>query len=173
MTLPTNKEIESFSNYKIDAIKSLRLKNKRPNNESIFDHISKTSATNIDQDFVDIVLTTMLDKNLIYNKPTVRGSSYYIRGDNEISVDIDTSEKDTGSKNISQVEIIDIIDNENQRQANIFEYLKAEILALKKYVKDELNEIKSMKHQEEVQFLREENKTKNTITNKETIVCLF
>ena len=65
MTSPTNKEIESLSNYIIDAIKSLRLKNKTPNNESIFDHISKRSATNIDQDFVDIVLTTMLDKNLI------------------------------------------------------------------------------------------------------------
>ena len=44
MTSPTNKEIESFSNYIIDAIKSLRLKNKRPNNELIFDHISKKSA---------------------------------------------------------------------------------------------------------------------------------
>ena len=127
MTSPTKIEIESFSNYIIDAIKSLRLKNKRPNNELIFDHISKKSATNIDQDFVDIVLTTMLDKNLIYNKPTVRGSSYYIRGDKETTVDFDVLEKDTGSQNISQVEIIELMDNETQGQDHFFEYLKAEI----------------------------------------------
>ena len=62
----------------INAIKEIRNNNKRPDNQPIFDHITKTTATNMDHSQIDESISNMLKNGLIYHKPSRKGTSYFI-----------------------------------------------------------------------------------------------
>ena len=62
----------------INAIKEIRNNNKHPDNQTIFDHITKTAATNMDHGQIDELISNMLKNGLIYDKPSKKGTSYFI-----------------------------------------------------------------------------------------------
>ena len=67
-----------FVDHVINAILAIRKNSKRPGNISIYQHIHDKMPTNITQDYIYQLLTIMIDDNLIYNKPTPKGPSYFI-----------------------------------------------------------------------------------------------
>ena len=67
-----------FIEHVINAILVIRKNSKRPDNNSVFQYIYDNIHTNINQEYNDELLTFMIDRNLIYNKPTSKGSSYFI-----------------------------------------------------------------------------------------------
>ena len=66
----TSQESEYFFEHIKDAIVTLRLGRQRPDNKRILKLEQRSTATNIDQDYIDQILQEMLTNNLIYNKPT-------------------------------------------------------------------------------------------------------
>ena len=52
----------------LNLLETIRNNNKRSDEQSVFEHINKTSATNIDQKYITSVIEVMLNKNLIYDK---------------------------------------------------------------------------------------------------------
>ena len=48
-------------------------------------HVQQSAARNLDQDYINQILKEMLKSNLIYNKPTESGSSYYVTDKNSDS----------------------------------------------------------------------------------------
>ena len=76
----TSQESEYFFEHIKDAIATLRLGRQRPDNKRILKLVQRSAATNIDQDYIDQILQEMVTNNLIYNKPTESGPSYYVTG---------------------------------------------------------------------------------------------
>ena len=76
----TLQESEYFFEHIKDVIETLRLGCQRPDNKRILKLVQRSAATNIDQDYIDQILQEMVTNNLIYNKPTESGPSYYVTG---------------------------------------------------------------------------------------------
>ena len=72
MTPPSCLENEAVAQFIRDAITAIRNNSKRPEGQSVFDYINKTSVTKMDQKYITSVIKNMLDKNLIYDKPSKR-----------------------------------------------------------------------------------------------------
>ena len=61
------------------AIETIKGRSKRPDIDAIYRHISKSEATNVDRDFIVLVLNDLENQNVIFNKPTAQGlDSYFI-----------------------------------------------------------------------------------------------
>ena len=56
-------------------MKEIRAGIKRPDNQAILDHTNKTSRTNMDHNHIDKIISSMLEKQLIYDKPSKKGAS--------------------------------------------------------------------------------------------------
>ena len=54
----------------INAIKEIRNNTKRPGNQTIFDRITKTTATNVDHSQIDELISNMLKNGLLYDNPS-------------------------------------------------------------------------------------------------------
>ena len=89
----TSQESEYFFEHIKDAIATLRLGRQRPDNKRILKVVQRSTATNIDQDYIDQILQEMVTNNLIYNKPTESRPSYYVTGKNGDS-NVDTNNTD-------------------------------------------------------------------------------
>ena len=76
MTWTSCLENETAAQLIRDAIIAIRNNNKRPDGQSVFEYINKTSATN--QKYITSVIDDLLNKNFIYDKPSKKGSSYFI-----------------------------------------------------------------------------------------------
>ena len=63
------------------------------NNQSTLDHMIKTSATNTDRNHFDEMISYMLEKQLIYDKPSKKVTSYYIL--ERMNDDIDNNANNT------------------------------------------------------------------------------
>ena len=134
----------------------------------------------------------MLTNNLIYNKPTESGPSYYVTGKNGDS-NVDANNTDNPEcmtdNNSDESGAFHAIVTPNSKcykrpenldktllQSQCFMSLKAEFLTLKNFVIGEINTIleklKTCTHpnnehtlyQEQIKYLREENNSKNLIT---------
>ena len=73
-----NSENENEFHFIVNIIKEIRATSKRPDNQAILDHINKMSATNMDLNHIDEIISSLLEKQLIYYKPSKKGTSYYI-----------------------------------------------------------------------------------------------
>ena len=82
-----NKDLENLSNSTLDTFKPLIVcaietiigKSKGPDIDAIYRPISKSEATNIDRDFISLVLNDLENQNIIYIKPTTQDlDSYFI-----------------------------------------------------------------------------------------------
>ena len=58
-------------------MKEIQDNNKRPDNQTISNYITKTAATNVDHGQIDELISNMLKNGLIYNKPSKKGTSCF------------------------------------------------------------------------------------------------
>ena len=82
-----NKDSEKLSNNIIDifkptitlAIETIRDRIKRLDIDAVYRHISKSETTNVDHNFIALVLNDLENRNVIFDKPTTQGlDSYFI-----------------------------------------------------------------------------------------------
>ena len=78
MNTTINSDSESEFHFILNVIKEIRAASKRPDNQAILDHKNKASITNMDGNHIDKILSSMLEKQLIYDKPSKKGMSYYL-----------------------------------------------------------------------------------------------
>ena len=57
---PNNLQNEIEFEFIINAVKEIRNNNKRPDNQTIFDHFTKTAATNMNHSQIDELISSML-----------------------------------------------------------------------------------------------------------------
>ena len=106
--LPTDREINTVSNrlllasnehedYHDDtyalfqpkilpAVASLKLKHKRPNINSIYEHFTVTEASNADKEFIEVAILQMIKDRIIINKKSPNGYESFYR---KLSIVID------------------------------------------------------------------------------------
>ena len=65
MNATINSESESEFHFILNVIKEIRAASKRPDNQAMLNHINKTSATNMDRNHIDQIISSMLKKQLI------------------------------------------------------------------------------------------------------------
>ena len=70
----------------VSAIDDIRnIKCKRPDIDAIYRHVSKNVATNVHRDFTETIVVDLVNKNIIFNKPTAQDlDSYFIVNAKEI-----------------------------------------------------------------------------------------
>ena len=87
-TINSANETELF-HFILNVIKEIRAASKRldnqaildhirRHNQAILDHINKTSATNMDRNHIDKIISSMSERQLIYDQPSKKGMSNYI-----------------------------------------------------------------------------------------------
>ena len=57
---PNNLQNEIEFEFIINAVKEIRNNNKRPDNQTIFDHFTKTAAANMNHSQIDELISNML-----------------------------------------------------------------------------------------------------------------
>ena len=62
-----NCEKETEFHFALNDIKEIRAASERPDNQGIPDHINKTSAANMDRIHIDEIISSMLEKQVIYD----------------------------------------------------------------------------------------------------------
>ena len=141
----TSQESEYFFEHIKDAIATLRLGRQRPDNKRIPKLIQRSTATNIDQDYIDQILQEMVTNNLIYNKPIESGPSYYVTGKNpEFMTDNDPDEPSALHAMVTPNNKLDERPEDLDKtllQSQRFMSLKEEFLTLKNFVIGEINKI--------------------------------
>ena len=77
---PLPDELASFTSIIVSAIDDIRnIKSKCPDIDAIYRYVSKNMAANVDRDFIETIVVHLVNKNIIFNKPTAEGSdSYFI-----------------------------------------------------------------------------------------------
>ena len=82
----------------------LSKKSEQPVNDQItklYCIINKTSATNMDRNDIDKITSSMLEKKLIYDKPSKKGTSYYVM--EQMNDDIDNNTDNTNDDRIANI----------------------------------------------------------------------
>ena len=64
--------------YVLKAISQLRTKKKRPDNNSICKYINKKLDTNSKNEDIFTIILSLVDENIITNKPTKQGLPSYL-----------------------------------------------------------------------------------------------
>ena len=173
--------VEVIDSNIIDAIKTIRYRNKkRPDENTIADYLCKSypdcNVTTIRQR-----ITYLENKNKILNKPNNRKNSYYLIDDSAIIPDDPQSIPlfDLETPRVNPIkEQVTLIQDLNEKLLS----LSTEINALKSFVLEQvfvinktLKDIQELPNNKEtnnsyvtsltdqINFLKEENKTKNTI----------
>ena len=75
MIYTINFENKNEYSFILNVMKEIRAGTKQPDNQSILDHTNKTSRTNMDHNHFDKIISSMLEKQLIYDKPSKKGAS--------------------------------------------------------------------------------------------------
>ena len=96
-----NLQNEIQFHFIINALKEIRNNNKRPDNQTIFDHITKTAAASMDHSQIDELISNMLKNGLIYDKPSKKDTSYFIMEatNNDHEKASDNTDVNTGNNN--------------------------------------------------------------------------
>ena len=84
-TINNENNVTILTQNVFDAIDSIRLKKKRPDLESISDHIKKTGVFELDKNSIEYAISEIVKLNLIINKKAPQGlDSFYRTSRNEI-----------------------------------------------------------------------------------------
>ena len=169
---------ENYVNDIKSAIKSIRKEGKRPDNDSISEFVLNNFATNVDQVFIESCITSLIKRNILRNKPTPKGNSYFIVEEKPTEEEKEEREEDiTDEFDIEKVAmnfetplVKDISKKGNMNETY------AELLALKNFTMDEIytlkmkvdgieaaNKCHQSRLEEEIIFLRDENSSKSFI----------
>ena len=101
MIATINSVNETEFHFISNVIKEIRAASKRSDNQALLYHINKTSATNMDRNDIDKITSSMLEKKLIYDKPSKKGTSYYIM--EQMNDDIDNNTDNTNHDQIANM----------------------------------------------------------------------
>ena len=77
-TINNENNVTILTQHVFDAIDSIRLKKKRPDLESISDHIKKTGVFEFDKNSIEKAISELVKLNLIINKKTPRDWTRFI-----------------------------------------------------------------------------------------------
>ena len=178
--IATKNVSENYVNDIKTAIKSIRKKGRRPDKDSISEFILNNFATNVDQVFIESCIRSLIEGNILRNKPTSRGNSYFIVEEKPTEEEKQGREEDfTDEFDIDKVAINfeTPLVKDISREGNMDEtLLAAEFLALKNFTMDQIQTLKmkvdgieavnkchQSRLEEEIRFLRDENASKNLI----------
>ena len=161
--------LDTFIDYVLTAIKSIRKNKLRPDNYTIFDYVIKNCATDVDPSIIDQVIQNLLNQDLIENRPTAKGDSYFIKSNNN---DTDTV---TFTDNIDDKRDTEKIPQSTQTKASMnYSYVSNEVfdtfyedyIEFKNYMDDIINDLNAKctlnekkqndNNQSKVQFLEAE-----------------
>ena len=134
----------------------MREKKKHPDVDSIFNHIAKSSATNIDRDVVESILIELINQKIILNKKASSGCDSFYRSKKspDNSEILENSSKNQGNVDAGQIGLKDhvppvnvetlqpklVIHNKNKPEQEINALkLEAQLSALKNYMNCELS----------------------------------
>ena len=167
----------------LKSIRDIRKGKQRADNVSIYDFITRNNATNITQDYINDRIKTLLEVNMITNKKTTKGYDSFFITDTAINI-LDKDLEEVLEDLEVPIPIVlntPILDKHNapDLQERIGD-MKAEIVALKHFVMDEIVSVKNSVENgnllksnhdprlieillDEIKYLREENENKNCI----------
>ena len=115
MNTTINSESESEFHFMLNVTKEIRAASKRPDNQAILDHINKTSATNMDRNHTDEIISSVLKNQLIYDRPSKKGTSYYIT--EQMNEDIDNNTNNTNDDHITNRDNLQEHNNDNNEKS--------------------------------------------------------
>ena len=78
MNTTINSENKTEFHFILNVIKEIIAASKQPDNRATLDHINKTSALSMDHNRMGEIISSILEKQLIYDKPSKKGTSHYI-----------------------------------------------------------------------------------------------
>ena len=144
-----------FKPHVLSAIENIREKKKCPDVDSIFNHVTKGSAANIERDLVESILIELINQKIIPNKKTSSGcDSFYSSDKSANNSGILENSKNQVNLDASQISLKDpvlpvnvetpqlkhVIQNKNKPEEEINTLkLEAQISALRSYMKCELS----------------------------------
>ena len=102
MNTTINSESKTEFHFILNVIKKIIAATKQPDNQAILDHINKTSATSMDQNYLEEIISSMLEKQLIYDKPSKKGTSHYIM--EQMNDDIDNNTNNTNENQTTNID---------------------------------------------------------------------
>ena len=97
----TNEENKILKEHILNAITEIRIKKKRPDNNSIFKYVNKKFEVNSNIEDVYAIILSLLEKNEIKNKPTKQGLPSYFVVNNEIISNEDETEDENSNDDLN------------------------------------------------------------------------
>ena len=173
-----------YSSYITKEITDIRSNSKRPNEKAITDYVIKDFATNIDESLIESIIKKLLDQNVLENKPSCKGNSFFIvaKGNSEDRMNPEVLTSQTPMPQIPELcDTPQIRKKENSIGETYTKHSKitltnltAEFMPLKTFLIDELysankninlikNNINNGQILDQVKHLRDDNNSKNTI----------
>ena len=89
--------------YVLTAIIAIRENNKRPDSKAIRDYINKNFAADVEEELIESIIIELLDHNIIENRPTPKGNSYFIRKKNNTPIDVISADR---TQQINECELL-------------------------------------------------------------------
>ena len=136
----SNINIDSvFSEYVLKAIQEIAIARNsnsklRPDNHTIFDYVTKNYATNVDASLIDTTIQILLSNNLIKNRPTNKGDSFFIKHTSCDFNKVICKEKTNKLETLTQATRISALMNHSYVSNDVFDAFYVDII--KKYVDD-------------------------------------
>ena len=82
-SIPSSDEILPFKPKILQAIKFIREKKKRPDLNSIYEHFSKSGASNISKNTMYSIISKLIKQKLLENKKSAYGDSFRIKAETD------------------------------------------------------------------------------------------
>ena len=173
-----------YKSYIIKAITDIRSNNKRSDEKAIADYVIKNVPTNIDESLIESIIQKLADQNVLENKPSCKGNSFFIvakkNSEDRVNTEVVTSET-----HMPQIpELCDTPQIRKDKNSIGETYTKHKVIALtslttgfmalKTFLIDELhsankninlikNNMSNGQILDEVKHLRDDNNSKNNI----------
>ena len=123
----------------LSAEDNIREKKKRPDVDSIFNHIAKSSATNIESDVVESVLGELINQKIISNKKTSSSCNSFYRAEKS---DNNSNILENSSKNQANLDAIQISLKDPVPRVNIETRQSKHVIQNKNKPEEEINALK-------------------------------
>ena len=95
--------------YVLTAIIAIRENDKRPASKAIRDYINKNFASDVEEELIESIIIELLDHNIIENRPTPKGNSYFIRKKNNTPIDVISADR---TQQINECELVSDTDQQ-------------------------------------------------------------
>ena len=118
----SNVNIDSvFNEHVLKAIQGIRKTKLHPNNHAIFDYVTKYFATNVDASLIDTTVQILLNNNLIENRSTNKGNSFFIKYTSNDFHEVSCKEKTNNSKPLAQATQTSALSNHSYVSNDVFD----------------------------------------------------